>query len=355
MVTSRERVLDALNHRTPDRTPFSWGLGIQPPAKAALSAHLRPLGLGVDELRRRTGDLLEVFPPFLREDDGRSIWGYTVKSVSYGAGSYNEFDYQPLAEAETPADVAAQAWPDAAGMDCESYLADFRRRDPDHERAWMIRGGNPLEIFQWMTGLEKSLMLMAVAPETCHAAMRRITDFFVATSTRTLAASEGQIDVVFCADDLGTQTGPMISRNMYRELVMPYHREIFAAVHEHGPKVMYHSDGSCFALLEDLLEAGIDCLEAVQIECRDMEAEKLKAAFGERLAFRGAVSVQQVLPRQDPAEVREEVARLKRILGEGGGYICAPSHAIQAGTPPENIVAMVEEATERSIEDIAAG
>ena len=102
-----------------------------------------------------------------------------------------------------------------------------------------------------------------------------------------------------------------------------------------------------------MIDAGMDCLEAVQFECVDMEPEKLKKHFGQRLAFRGGVSVQQVLPSCSAEQVRGEVRRLKEILGCDGGYICAPSHAIQAGTPPENIVAMVEEAVEKSMEQIA--
>ena len=136
-------------------------------------------------------------------------------------------------------------------------------------------------------------------------------------------------------------------------MIKPYHTEFYAMIHQYGAKVMHHSDGSVFDLLDDLIEAGIDCLEAVQVECANMQPENLKRHVGNRLAFRGAVSVQQVLPSCTPEQVRQEVIRLRHVLGKGGGYICAPSHAVQAGTPPENVIAMVEEAVGKSIKSLS--
>ena len=146
----------------------------------------------------------------------------------------------------------------------------------------------------------------------------------------------------------------MIGRSTYRELIMPYHRRLYGLAHEQVRYTIHHSDGSVYDLLDDLHEAGVDCLEAVQVECRDMEPEKLKARFGDRLAFQGGVSVQQVLPRLSAEEVRAEVRRLKSVFGKGGGYICAPSHALQAGTPAENVIALAEEGVEMPLGEIIA-
>ena len=145
----------------------------------------------------------------------------------------------------------------------------------------------------------------------------------------------------------------MMSPATYRARVKPYHARLCRVAHEHGLPAIHHSDGSVAGLLDDLIDAGVDCLEAVQTECRDMAPESLKARFGDRLAFQGGVSVQQVLPRGTVADVRRHVRHLKATLGRSGGYICAPSHCIQAGTPPENVVAMVEEGVEETLADIA--
>jgi len=104
---------------------------------------------------------------------------------------------------------------------------------------------------------------------------------------------------------------------------------------------MMHSDGSVFAMLDDLIAAGLEVLEAVQVDCADMEPAKLKETFGDRLAFHGAISVQQLLPRADVTTVERTCRELVQILGTGGGYVAAPSHAIQMGTPVENVLAML--------------
>ena len=93
-----------------------------------------------------------------------------------------------------------------------------------------------------------------------------------------------------------------------------------------------------------MIDAGIDVLQALQFSAKGMDPATLKRRFGDRLCFEGGVSVQTTLPFGTPEDVRTEVEQLIRTLGTGGGYILGPSHAIQAGTPPENIVAMFDTA-----------
>ena len=352
--SSRERVLAALEHRQVDRPAFSWGFGPQPPVEAALNEYLKPRGMNYGELRRRTSDVRSVGPTYNgpKLPPHQSIWGYTLKKVCYGAGHYDEFDYQPLANVKSVDDVESHPWPDPQMYDYSYITESLRRLDAAGNHAIFTWGGNPMEIMSWMMGLENMLMLLLSDPDIIHAAIRHITHFFVGRTRRTLEQADGRIDFVFCADDLGTQNGLMISRETYRKMIMPYHKELYDTIHRHGVAVMHHSDGSVFELLDDLIEAGVDCLEAVQVECKDMKPEKLKSNFGDRLAFQGAVSVQQLLPRTDEEGVRKQVRRLKAILGAAGGYICAPSHALQAGTPDENIIAMVEEAVEKPLDEI---
>jgi uroporphyrinogen decarboxylase len=102
-----------------------------------------------------------------------------------------------------------------------------------------------------------------------------------------------------------------------------------------------YGDGAVFDILPDLLDAGVDMLEAVQTDAAGMDPQRLKTAFGDRLGFHGGISVQSLLPHGDIATVERECRRLVDVLGQGGGYIAAPSHAIQVGTPPENVAAML--------------
>jgi uroporphyrinogen decarboxylase len=93
-----------------------------------------------------------------------------------------------------------------------------------------------------------------------------------------------------------------------------------------------------------LIDMGIDVLQALQFDADGMDPVELKGKYGDRLCFEGGVSVQKTLPFGSPEDVRTEVSRLSRVLGKGGGYILGPSHVIQAGTPPENIAALFDEA-----------
>lgn len=107
---------------------------------------------------------------------------------------------------------------------------------------------------------------------------------------------------------------------------------------------MYHSDGAVTEAVPGLIEMGIDVLEALQFNAHGMDPGFLKATYGDRLSFHGGICVQKTLPFGSPDDVKKEVLERIRVLGKGGGYILAPSHAIQAGTPPENVVALFETA-----------
>ena len=109
--------------------------------------------------------------------------------------------------------------------------------------------------------------------------------------------------------------------------------------------VIYHTDGAATEAVEGLIDAGIDVLQALQFSAKEMDPAVLKRRFGDRLCFEGRVSVQTTLPFGSPDDVRAEVEHLVTVLGKDGGYILGPSHAIQAGTPPENIVAMFDTAS----------
>jgi uroporphyrinogen decarboxylase len=173
-------------------------------------------------------------------------------------------------------------------------------------------------------------------------ALDHITDYFAERLVRMLDAAGDRIDLVFLADDLGSQTGLLFSRQMYREILQPYHRRLTQIVHRTpGVKAVFHSDGAVFEVIPDLLDAGIDVLEAVQTDAAGMEPERLKHEFGRDLCFHGGISVQHLLPHADADTVARECRRLVEILGEDGGYIAAPAHAIQVGTPPENVDAML--------------
>ena len=155
---------------------------------------------------------------------------------------------------------------------------------------------------------------------------------------RTLAQVGDLVDILYFADDLGGQQNLLMSLKTYRKTIKPYHTRLFSLAHQLAPhaSVMFHSDGAVFDVLPDLLDAGINVLEAVQTDTAGMDPLRLKTTFGDTLCFHGGISVQKLLPFSDPL-----CRNMVSIFGKGGGYIAAPSHAIQVGTPTENIFAML--------------
>ncbi len=345
--TPRQRVLTALTHRQPQRVPFSWGFGPTAEMQQVLSAELARQGLDWPRLRAATDDVRSVHlryagPPRPERTD---FWGVRRKPVAYGGGQYNEFEHYPLAGLDSPAAVAAHPWPDPDAFDYAGLARDIEQlQDDNAPRAVRCLSGNPFEIYSWMVGLEEALINLATEPDLVHAALEPITAFWLARLERIAAVAGERIDLWFFADDLGSQAGPLLSPASYRAVLMPYHRRLFQAARRLTPRarLLYHSDGSVAGLLDALIEAGIDVLEACQVECAGMDPATLKSRWGDRLSFHGAISVQQLLPRADAATVRTECRRLVEILGAGGGYIAAPSHAVQVGTPVENVLAMLQ-------------
>ncbi len=355
-LTPRQRVRAALNHEQTDRPPFSWGFGPNAIIKKQLGEILlKTVGYDFDSFRPLTEDLYRHGWSTLKAElpPKESIWGFTYKTVPNAeGGSYEEFDYKPIQFAASTDDIHSHPWPTTDLYDYSGVAEHIRQKDPDDSHFIVGASANPFEILSWMMGLEETLTNLLIQPDIIEAALRHITDFFVDHIHKTFEQAPGCIHGWFCADDLGSQQGPLISRDVYRTNLMPFHSEIFNAIHDHDAVVIYHSDGSCVDLLPDLIEAGIDCLEAVQVECAGMSPENLKMKFGEKISFHGAISVQQLLPRATEDAVRDQVQYLIQTLGKNGGYIAAPSHAIQDGTPANNVVAMLEAVYDTSLSNI---
>ena len=142
--------------------------------------------------------------------------------------------------------------------------------------------------------------------------------------------------------DFGTQRGPFISIQAYRDLFKPFHKEVNDWVHANtGWKTFIHSCGSVASLIPDFIDAGFDILNPVQVSAADMDARSLKERFGDRITFwGGSVDTQQTLPFGTPEQVRAEVRERIETFGAGGGFVFNAIHNIQARTPVENVLAM---------------
>jgi uroporphyrinogen decarboxylase len=347
-LTSRERVRLALQHQATDRIPIAMVCsGINPPADAAFDQLLRQIrGIDLASYLRQVLDVRAVEPRYIGPPlaAGEDIWGVRRKPLSFGAGAYDEIAYYPLAEAQTLADLERHRWPSTDWFDYAALNESIARAQADGEHCLMIHNANLFETTWYQRGFEQTLMDLVLNPELVQAILERVTDFMIRHFTRMLEVADGRVDLAFTADDIGGQNGLLMSLPTWKTYIKPHHARLNRAIHQFGVKVIYHTDGAVMQAVPGLIEMGIDVLQALQFSARGMDPRALKTSYGERLCFEGGVSVQTTLPFGSAEDVRRETCELITLLGAQGGYILGPSHAIQAGTPPENILAMFETA-----------
>lgn len=157
-----------------------------------------------------------------------------------------------------------------------------------------------------------------------------------------------KICAIAFADDLGTQEGELINPDLFKELIAPYYKKVWGWIHENTKwKVFLHSCGSIYHLIPTLIDCGLDIFNPVQCSAKDMEPQKLKKEFGDKLVFwGGGCDTQKTLPFGKPDEIREEVKERLKVFAPGGGFVFTQVHNIQQGTSPENIVAMFDTVSE---------
>jgi uroporphyrinogen decarboxylase len=404
-MTSRERVLTALNHREPDRIPIDFSghrsSGIAAIAYARLRDHLgfeqRPIRVYdpvqqlaiVDEdvLARFGADCIELGRAFALEDrwwaewvlpdgtpclmpswcrpervDGdwaiRSPSGRVIARMPEGV-LYFEQSYYPFAEADDLdriqqlfdegmwTGVKSPPGPIVSGPDGPQLLAEGARRlRAGSDRAILgLFGGNLLEMGQFFYRNDNFLLLLAANPRRAHAFLDRVVEIHLANLDQFLAAVAPHIDIIVFGDDLGMQGGPQISPKMYREFFQPRERRMWRRVKELAPhlRIQLHCCGGVLELLPGLIDAGLEAINPVQISCRGMDPAALKRGFGDRLTFwGGGCDTREMLANSSPAQVREHVRRLMGIWRPGGGYVFQQVHNILADVPPANVVAMFD-------------
>ena len=189
---------------------------------------------------------------------------------------------------------------------------------------------------------------MMERPEILETLLERMLKFWLDWFRLFLAEVGDVVDVIMIGDDLAGQKGPLFSPSIYRSLIKPRQKRLVQYIKSRTPaKIWYHSCGAVVEYIPDLLDNGIDILNPVQISAKGMDPAKLKAEYGDKLAFwGGAIDSQHVLPRGTPEEVRESIRRNIEAFKPGGGYVFNNVHNIQADVPPENILAMYDAALE---------
>jgi uroporphyrinogen decarboxylase len=352
-ITSRERVRLALDHQGTDRIPIAMICsGINPPVDRAFDHLLRTQrGIDSDTYLDSILDVAAVAPDYIGPPlaAGTDIWGVHRRAVSFGQGGYDEIDRYPLAGAITIRDVLEYPWPDPDWFDYDSFPRKIDQLQQQKERCLMIHNGNIFESAWYMRGLEQTFIDFIEQPELVHAILEKTADFQTRYFRRQLEAAGGRVDLAFTADDIGGQNGLLMSLPTWERMIKPFHQRLNATIHEFGVKVIYHTDGAVMRAVPGLIDMGIDVLQALQFSARGMDPLELKTRYGDRLCFEGGVSVQTTLPFGSVEDVVAETRSRIRVLGKDGGYILGPSHAIQAGTPAENVLAMFEAALNEAL------
>ena len=347
-MTSKERVRAALFRKPIDRCPRN--VEATPEAAGNL---MGVLGVAsIEEVRRALGiDVRHVYPVFrgrVRPPEGRvhfDEWGIGRKFVRFEGGGYqgeyDEIAVSPLACAKSVDEVLAYRWPKPDWWDYGQLACAARETGLDY---WTSSGYYSIFERSWyLMGMERFLTDLVTDPEIPLAVLERTLEFYIEQSLRILEAGGGLIDQIDTADDLGTQRGMLISPEIWREHIKPRQERYNRTIKERFQvKIWYHSCGSITPIIEELIEIGVDILDPVQTGAAGMEPAWLKKSFGDGLSFHGGVDTQHTLPYGTPDEVRAEARFLIDTLGRGGGYILAPTHAIQADVPPENVLAMCQ-------------
>jgi uroporphyrinogen decarboxylase len=403
-MNSRERILCAFNHQEPDQVPIDFSghrsSGISPLLYPQLRAFLglppRPVRVydPIQQMAIVDEDMLDLFgvdtielgrgfalndedwadwvlpdsspcqmPVWVSPEREENRWiirsksGKIIAQMPDGVQYFNQ-TYYPFYEEDNLdmlqealdecmwSAVASPPGPLVSGPDGDHILVQGARnlRASTNRAILGLFGGNLLELGEFLYRNDKFLMLLVLDPPKVHDFLDRLVEMHLENLEKYLKLVGEYIDIIVFGDDLGMQTGPQISPQMYREFFKPRHSKMWKRAKElANVKVMLHCCGGVHQLLPDLIDAGLDAINPVQISCRGMEPGKLKADFGDKLVFwGGGCDTQYILPLGTPDEVRAHVRHNIEIFKKGGGFVFQQVHNILANVPPANVAAMFE-------------
>jgi uroporphyrinogen decarboxylase len=391
-MTSRERVAAAFRHEEPDRMPIDFGSGSTCGIMGVAYRRLKDrLGLALDKpvsiyslmmqlavpdmevIQRLHGDVIPLdyryhsrfWKPWSLADGTPALipdsWNIQKRSEDWVVMDGERVDLRmtpgchyfdrvepPLAKA-SKCDIDRWQMPPIADEDLE-YLGRMSRELYDGTR-YCIKSvplGSIYEGAHALRGIEQWYMDLVTDRPFAEALMDKLCEGCIRDFDLFHEAVQGRCDVIWVGDDLGTQNGPQISPALYHELIWPRHKRFYQHIKRRAQyRLVLHSCGSIMPFLEDLIEAGIDGINPVQITAANMDPHTLKERYGKRLLFwGGGVDTQHILQNGTPQKIRGNVHDLCAIFKPGGGFVWNPIHNLQATVPPENIVAAYDAAWE---------
>jgi uroporphyrinogen decarboxylase len=365
-------VLAALEHREPDRVPMDLGsarfTGMVKGAYDKLRAHLGfgAAGRLIDrmqqlyELDEQVQEHLDVDvravsqgPPDrggdveIGENRYRDEWG--VERSQPPGCHYYELTHTPLKGDITPETIARYRWPDPTDPGRHRGLREkVQRLREETDYAIMYNARFQLvHQTQYLRGFEDWYLDLGQNHDLFQCLMEAVLEVLIEYNRGALREIGDLIDVIAFGDDVGLQDRGVCSLPVYRKLIRPYQERIVESIRaQTQAKILYHTCGSVYRYMNDFIEIGFDTLNPVQVTARNMEPERLKSEFGDRIAFWGGIDSQHILPHGSPEQVRTEVRRMFEIMGRGGGYVLGAVHNVQPDVPPENVLALFAEGHE---------
>ena len=375
----RERVMLALNHKEPDRIAIDLGGSICSSIHKKSYLELKKyLGMEVEAIKM--ADYVQQLPyldeaflerfgadfrmvqlpaataPDLEIFDDGDYWAFIDRwgsklHMPKERGLYFDWVEFPIKETSMTA-LDQYQWPQPDPPELIAQIRDqakYLYENTDYALVGSaVIGGGLFEQPARTMGLENYLMALASDPKFTDRFMEQITDIYIESCTNYLDQVGKYLHVFTYWDDVNTQTGWMISPEIYRKMIKPKQRRLVEAIKKKtDAKLYYHGCGAAFELIPELIDIGFDIINPVQVSATGMDTRRLKKTYGNDIVFwGGGVDTQKVLPFGKPQEVADEVKRRIDDLAPAGGFVFATVHNIQAGVPPENIVTAFETALE---------
>ncbi len=374
-MNSRERLLTALSHKEPDRIPLDLGAGCS--CKFTKYFYVKLLDyFGIQEelvmnhipyqlvtASDKVLDLLKcdvrsasLHPipqaenPYAKKwEDADSYyytnnWGTRYRMPKH-QGLYYDLIGGMLQDSEDEEGDQKFIWPVP-----EKFPAADRQQLEDYRRAGLATtiseqfGNGFLQQGPLMWGFENWFAMLLTEPERCTLFMDKLLEKKKEYYDHIFEVYGGLVDVCSEADDFGTQRGTFVSPKLIREMILPYHKKLNDYLKAKGAGYMtLHSCGSVEASIPDIIEAGFDCLNPVQISAANMSPEHLKKTYGKDITFwGGGINTQSTLPNGTPEQVREETKRNIDAFARDGGFVFATVHNVQDDVPIENFISMWE-------------
>jgi uroporphyrinogen decarboxylase len=355
-LSPKERVLKAINFEEPDRVPIfvtitpqvaeklSQFLGIpeythpdSPLAENRISYTELLVHLGNDIVG--IGACSPIASPTreIEKDIVTNEWKIKYRKI----GLYTEMLEHPLAHAETVADVENFEMPDPLAEGRFDHAKNMVEKYGKHYAICGDTETTILEVSWYLVGMEKFFMDLALQKDYVFALMDRVMGYSIGVAKELIKIGA---DMIWLGDDFGTQQGMMISPKMWREIFKERMRFVISELKQENPniKIAYHCCGSYFPIMADLIEVGVDILNALQPTAVNMDLKTIKETFGSHAALFGGIDTQGVVPFGSLDELEHEVQRVIKAAAKSGGYILAGAHNIQPDTSVEKVVKLFE-------------